>query len=210
MLYRILNDEPEKPRVYTPECPEELESVITKCLQKDPNYRFQTVDEMIEGLREIPVTDESGVDIKELTTGSLRSAIDRLPQDHAESSEPDTTPIQGTKVITTPAEGNGPQIHHEPDFDQPESRRGNPVLVVFLVLVGLLSTAAGLVYFSPKAQHLVFGPEGAPWNIKPTPTPTATPSPLPTAVPTAAPMLIESPTAIPTPAPSPTPNPGTS
>lgn len=208
VLYRILNDEPEKPRVFTPECPEELETVITRCLQKDPNHRFQTVDQMIEGLREIPVADESGADIKDVTTGFLRSAIDRLPQGQDESSEPDTTPIQGTKVLTTPAQEVGPQIHHEPDFEQPENRRGNPVLVVFLVLVGLLSTAAALVYFSPKAQHVLFGPEGAPWVVKPTPTPTATPTPLPTAPPTATPMPIESPTAVPTAAPSPTPTQG--
>ncbi len=208
VLYRILNDEPEKPRVFTPACPEDLETVITKCLEKDPNQRFQTVDQLIDGLRQVPIGDDSGADIKDLTTGFLRSAIDRLPATQDDSSEPDTTPIQGTKILTQPPHGGGPQLHHEPEFQQPESRRGNPVLVVFLVLVGLFSAAGALVYFSPEAQKVIFGPQGAPWIATPTPLPTATPTPSPTPMPTATPSTVETPTAIPSPGPPPTPTQG--
>ncbi|RLE26677.1 MAG: hypothetical protein DRJ65_05005 [Acidobacteria bacterium] len=208
VLYRILNDEPEKPRVFTPTCPPELEAVITKCLEKDPNHRFQSVDLLIETLRRISIGDDSGADIKDVTTGFLKSAIDRLPSAESESSEPDTTPIQGTKILEQPTRAKGPQIHHEPEFDEPENRRGNPVLVVFIVLVCLLAAAAGLVYFSPEAQKAVFGPEGAPWVATPTPTATATPTPSPTPASTATPVPIETPTPTPTPEPSPTPTQG--
>jgi len=208
VLYRILNDEPEKPRVFTPTCPPELEAVITKCLEKDPNHRFQSVDLLIETLRQISIGDDSGADIKDVTTGFLKSAIDRLPPAESESSEPDTTPIQGTKILEQPTRAKGPQIHHEPEFDEPENRRGNPVLVVFIVLVCLLAAAAGLVYFSPEAQKAVFGPEGAPWVATPTPTATATPTPSPTPASTATPVPFETPTPTPTPEPSPTPTQG--
>ncbi len=208
VLYRILNDEPENPKVLTPTCPPELEEVITKCLRKDPNHRFQTVDLLIESLRQVSVGDGLGADIKDVTTGFLRSAIDRLPSGERESSEPDTTPIQGTKILEQPTNANGPQIHHEPEFEEPENRRGNPVLVVFIVLVGLLAAAAGLVYFSPDAQKAVFGPQGAPWVATPTPTATAPPTPSPTSAPTATPVPVESPTPTSTPEPSPTPTQG--
>ncbi|RLE28177.1 MAG: hypothetical protein DRJ65_00465 [Acidobacteria bacterium] len=208
VLYRILNDEPENPRVFTPTCPPELEELITKCLQKDPNHRFQTVDLLIENLRQISVGDEPGADIRDVTTGFLRSAIDRLPSGEAESSEPDTTPIQGTKILEQPTRTKGPQIHHEPEFEEPENRRGNPVLVVFVVLTCLLGGAGGLVYFSPEAQKAVFGPQGAPWMATPTPTATATPMPSPTPAPTATPLPVETPTPTPTPEPSPTPTQG--
>ena len=208
VLYRILNDEPEKPRVFTPTCPVELEAVITKCLEKDPNRRFQTVDQLIDVLREISPCDDPGAGVKDVTTGFLRSAIDRLPASHDESNEPDTTPIQGTKILTAPQRESGPQIHHEPEFEQPENRRGNPILVVFLVLIGLLSAAGALVYFSPEAQKAVFGPQGAPWIPTPTPLPTATPTPSPTPQPTATPLPVETPTAIPSPEPTPIPTQG--
>ncbi|MCK5378163.1 MAG: serine/threonine protein kinase, partial [Acidobacteria bacterium] len=202
VLYRILNDEPEKPRVFTPSCPPELEDIISKCLEKDPNRRFQTADQLIDSLRQVPIGDDPGADIRDVTTGFLRQAIDRLPSGEDDSAEPDTTPIQGTKILHQPTKAKGPQIRHEPDFEQPENRRGNPVLVVFLVLVGLLGAAGALMYFSPEAQRAVFGPQGAPWI--PTPTPTAAPSPTPTVTP----LPLETPTATPSPEPSPTPTQG--
>ncbi len=205
VLYRILNDTPENPRVFTPACPPELEALITKCLEKEPNHRFQTVDQLIEALRLVPAGTLPGADLKEVTTGFLKEAIDRLPPAAIESAEPNTTPMQGTKILEQSPENDGPQIHHEPEFKQREGRRGNPVLVVFLVLVGLLGGAGALVYFSPEAQHVVFGPQGAPWVPTPTPLPTATPMPSPTPLPTATPAPAA--TATPIPEPSPTQGP---
>lgn len=202
VLYRILNDEPEKPRVFTPACPPELEAVIGRCLEKDPSQRFQTVDQLIDGLREVPVGDVTGADMKDVTTGFLRKAIDRLPSGESSFAESDTTPIQGTDILDPPTQVKGPQIHHEPEFEQPENRRGAPVLVVFLVLVGLLGAAGALVYFSSEAQKAVFGPQGAPWIATPTPTPSPTPAPTATISP------VETPTAVPSPEPSPTPTVG--
>ena len=206
VLYRILNDDPEKPRVFTPSCPPELESVITQCLEKDPNHRFQTVEQLIETLRQVSAGADSGADPKDLTTGILKQAVERLPSAETDSGEPDTTPIQGTKILERQSPGDGPQIHHEPEFEEPKNRQGNPVLVVFVVLVALLGAAGGLVYFSPEAQKKIFGPQGAPWA--PTPTPTATPTPSPTPAPTRTPAPIETPTATPMPEPTPTPTQG--
>ncbi len=200
VLYKILNEEPEVPRAVSPSCPAELAEVITRCMAKDPEDRFQTAADLIENLRHISMDDIPGIQGKDVTTGILRLALDRLPSKSSESESKEIAMMEGTQVLAELSDAGGTAIHHEPEFDSPTRRRGNPVLIVFLVLLGLLGAAAVTLYFSPRAQQAVFGPQGAPWIPTPTPTPTQTPTPLPTPTPT--------PTATPIPEPSPTPTQG--
>jgi hypothetical protein len=65
----------------------------------------------------------------------------------------------------------------------------------------LLVAAGATLYFSERAQDLVFGDAGPPWV--PTPTPTATPTATPTPTGTATPTATETPVPSPTPTPAP-------
>lgn len=209
VLFRILNEDPEEPRRSSPNCPAELEAVIGRCLEKDPALRYQSAEALIDDLRAVPLSTELSSEYKDLTTGVLRKAIERLPDPAQASgdSEPDTTPIQGTQVLAGGPPESGPEIHHEPELEAGKERRGNPVLTVFLVLVAVLLAGGALVYFSPPVQKTVFGEAGPPW--KPTPTPIPTPTPTPTPIPTPTPVpAAEVPEPEPTPEPSPTPTQG--
>ena len=52
------SQDPEPPRLRNPKLPEELEEIILRCMEKDPNHRFQTAAELARELRRVPVEDE--------------------------------------------------------------------------------------------------------------------------------------------------------
>ena len=172
-----------------PECPIELDEVIRRAIAKKPEERFQSAGDMIETLRKISLAPMTGQDAPNIATGILRRAIDRLPERAGTS---DTSPFASgistsktdvggkNRVVVSTSSEHAP-IFHEPEIDSDSlSRKGRPVLVIFLVLLGLLGAAGATLYFSPKVQDVVFGPAGPPWVPTPTPTPTPTPEPTPT------------------------------
>jgi serine/threonine protein kinase len=52
-IYNIINKAPEPVRDISPEIPEELEKIIMKCLQKDPDLRFQNSAEIVNELNKL-------------------------------------------------------------------------------------------------------------------------------------------------------------
>jgi len=201
VLYKILNEDPEPVCSLVPQCPPELDAIIRRSIAKDPSQRFQSALELIEALHRVPVPSTGGHVSKDALLTVLRQAIGRLPSSQGEDA-PELSSSgglsSGTQVLCSTPPADRTELHHDPGISRDlTARRGNPVLVVFVVLAGLLGTAGALLYFSPGAQHRVFGEQGAPWVPTPTPTPTSTPTP--TATPT------PEPTATATPEPSPTP-----
>ncbi len=191
ILYKIVNEHPQRPRTIAPWCPQALEDIILKCLAKDPGDRFASASELAEALRHVEPFDSE----EHEPTAILRDSIAEMKQKRTTTNLPPAKPLEPT--IKTP--DAVPLKHLEPAIDDLESSR-SPALILFIVMLVVLGGAAGVLYFSPKAQSLVFGPSGAPWV--PTPTPTATPTPLPTATPTPSPT----PTMTPTPTATPTPS----
>jgi len=60
IVYSILNEDPEFISKVRPETPAALERVIEKALAKKVDQRFQSIDEMLEALREVEVDYRSG------------------------------------------------------------------------------------------------------------------------------------------------------
>jgi len=60
-LTSVLRDEPRRVLEITPEVPEVLSDVIHKCLQKDPDARFQTMAEVRDALMRLRQLSSSGV-----------------------------------------------------------------------------------------------------------------------------------------------------
>jgi predicted Ser/Thr protein kinase len=51
IAYLHIHEDPPRISLKNPEVPPALEDIILKCLKKEPEERFQTVDELLEGLR---------------------------------------------------------------------------------------------------------------------------------------------------------------
>ncbi len=50
-LYKMLNEEPAPPRRHQPSLPAEVESIVLKCLEKDPRRRYQSARALAEDLQ---------------------------------------------------------------------------------------------------------------------------------------------------------------
>jgi len=53
ILYKMLHEDPPPPRKHAPELPADLESVVLKCLEKEPQRRYQSAHELAEELQRV-------------------------------------------------------------------------------------------------------------------------------------------------------------
>jgi hypothetical protein len=165
-------------------------------MAKDPADRYQTVNELLEDLRQISGSGHPDLETsREITTGVIREAVMRIEKPTQPEHEPPTRDVSG--AAATMATPHGTEIEHVQSIEEEEEKRRSPALFVFLALLALIIGGGAAVYFIPELQNMIFGPQGAPWIPTPTPTPTLTPTP--TTTPTV------SPTATVTPTPSPIP-----
>jgi serine/threonine-protein kinase len=208
VLYQILNDQPADPSDLTNECPPELQTIIKRCMAKDPADRYQNIRQVLDALKSVVGTvGGEGDSTVEVTTGFLRVAVSNLePSNEAETAQTrnlSTAADEEQPTEKVPTGGSVTELSRTPEVDEEEEGRRSPVLLIFLLLLLLVLASGATLYFSKDAQNLVFGSEGAPWipTATPTPTPTTTPTPPPTATATPAPTATPEPEATPTPAP---------
>jgi serine/threonine protein kinase len=206
VLYKILNEEPQYPPESAVHCSEDMRNLIRRCMAKDPDERYQGVDEVLADLRNIATGATAGAEnTRDLTTGVIRRAMQemdvRAPDDSESPTRQVATPRSRSTTRRPRSTPQSTKLHRTPEPVEDESRRHSPVLLIFLGLLLVLVAAAATVYFSKDAQDLVFGEAGAPWIPTPTPTPTETPTPTNTPTRTAVPTDTPVPEATPTPAP---------
>lgn len=78
ILARILEKQPEKPSLKNESIPPELERIIDKCLQKDPNERYQDTRDLVVDLRRLRREYDSGV--TETVTGATAAVAAAQPK----------------------------------------------------------------------------------------------------------------------------------
>jgi Tol biopolymer transport system component/predicted Ser/Thr protein kinase len=64
-LTAILHQEPPPPSEMNPSVPREFERILTRCLRKDPDRRFQHMDDVKVALQEVKEESESGLAIRQ-------------------------------------------------------------------------------------------------------------------------------------------------
>jgi serine/threonine protein kinase len=79
IMYSILNEEPESLRIVRPDVPLRLVEVADRALKKDPQDRFQSIEEMLSDLRSIRKSLESEKQEPEGATGKTVPSIAVLP-----------------------------------------------------------------------------------------------------------------------------------
>ena len=105
------------------DCPPELDAIVMKCLEKDPDKRFQTADELVTALKTIPTRPGAGATHKprQMTTYKLfywpplpgRGEFVRLLLEHAGVAYQDVARREGIPAVlgvlkheTTPVRGS--------------------------------------------------------------------------------------------------------
>ncbi len=196
VLYKILNEEPVYPTDKEVHCSPALDRVIRRCMAKDPADRYQNAGELLEELRRIAAeTTPNAATTKELTTGVLRRVMKNMgPAASEDATRRVQTPRSSPKG-PAPTPQNA-KLRRTPEAVDIDGERRSPFVYIFVILLAVLIAAAATLYFSKRAQDVVFGDAGAPWIPTFTPTPTATPTRTLTRTPTATPTV--------TPEPSPT------
>lgn len=94
MMYSILNEEPEPLTKYLPEAGSELLHIINRALEKDPEDRYQTVNDMVIDLRR---TRKDSSKISRRTLSQI--PIQQAPpvQEHPTQTQPVAIPPSGKK-----------------------------------------------------------------------------------------------------------------
>lgn len=140
VIVSILTQEPTPASVFTPEVPAELDRIISKALEKDPEERYQVVKELLLDVKrlkrrypleaELPRTVGPGGQIA--SSGQIATAT-------GDPQPAQTTDKEVARAIASAAYLVGATKRHK--------------LRAALILVGLLATASLMLWVSPFGQH---------------------------------------------------------
>jgi serine/threonine-protein kinase len=96
LCVKVANDEPPRPRSLRPEIPAPLEAATLRCLRRNPDERFQTVDELAEAIA--PFAAAGRTSAAEIVIPARTATNDGTPPSSLDPSGP-TRPDLATEAI---------------------------------------------------------------------------------------------------------------
>jgi eukaryotic-like serine/threonine-protein kinase len=172
VIFQHMKESPRSVQEVNPnaELPPEVESVVLRCLQKDPTARYQSMDEVLEALREAAhLTGMSNIfPERRTTTGSGPISTSGI---HARAgSGPMSTSGLHARNISGPVTAPRAQVDQEIEIeDAGEPRKGGKLLPALLFVSAVLLGFVVVWLLLPKGEQA---------QVVTTPAPTPAPAPV--------------------------------
>ena len=172
VIFQHMKESPRSVQEVNPdaEVPPEVESVVHRCLQKDPTARYQSMDEVLEALREAAhLTGMSNIfPERRTTTGSGPMSTSGI---HARTgSGPMSTSGLHARSISGPVTAPRAQVDREIEIeDTGEPRQGGKLLPAMLFVSAVLLGFVVVWLLLPKGEQA---------QVVTTPPPTPAPAPV--------------------------------
>jgi len=162
VLYKVVHTEPIPPRKLNPALPARFESIIQKCMEKDPAARYQTGEELARELGELRTS-------KTATNTSIT-----MPRVMTATGDDDATLFEAVPTVPAPAVVATPA---QPVASTPasESKRNSKMGLVVAAVIVVASVSAG--WYTLHARQSPPPSLGA-TSSAPAPAPTTTPAPM--------------------------------
>ncbi|MDN3250930.1 Stk1 family PASTA domain-containing Ser/Thr kinase [Streptomyces mutabilis] len=159
VAYQHVREEPQAPSVFDPEITPEMDAIVLKALVKDPDYRYQSADEMRADIE--ACLDGQPVAATAAMGAMAAGGYGAYPDDQPTTALRSDAGAGATTMLPpmNPDDG-GYGYDDRPDRRRQQSRKSN-ASTIFLVLAGVL-VLVGAILIGMQ----LFGGDGGPGNDK--------------------------------------------
>ncbi|KFG72420.1 Stk1 family PASTA domain-containing Ser/Thr kinase [Streptomyces mutabilis] len=159
VAYQHVREEPQAPSVFDPEITPEMDAIVLKALVKDPDYRYQSADEMRADIE--ACLDGQPVAATAAMGAMAAGGYGAYPDDQPTTALRSDAGAGATTMLPPMNPDDGGYGYDErPDRRRQQSRKSN-ASTVFLVLAGVLVLVGAILI----GMHL-FGEDAGPSNDK--------------------------------------------
>jgi serine/threonine-protein kinase len=183
-LTSVLRDDPRRVLEITPDVPEVLSDVIHRCLQKDPDARFQTIAEVRDALIRLRQLAESGV---LFVQSPQASGIFTQSASSAGVDAPTVAMASPIIAAAKAAPATAPAPAPPPAARAATAPGANRTAMLAVAGVAVLALGAAAWWFTTQSNAPAAPPPDLVAAASPTPSAAPEPAPTDTAVPTASP-----------------------
>ncbi|NJP68030.1 Stk1 family PASTA domain-containing Ser/Thr kinase [Streptomyces spiramenti] len=146
VAYQHVREEPQPPSIYDPEIPPDTDAIVLKALTKDPDYRYQSADEMRADI-------EASLDGRPIAASVAMGSVGYGGYDDRPTQA--LTPQRGG-ATTTMLPPSGDHYDTYDDYDRPSRRqKKNNTGLVLMVVAGVL-VLVGAIFIG----RAIFGDTG--------------------------------------------------
>ena len=155
-----LQEEITPPSTYAPNLPISLEKIILKCIQKNPDRRYQTIEDLLADLRKSLVKpNEDFVVIAPLVDNGKTKVISQDEIKQIKEQRAVEAPTEPVQTETIPPYDEEPETEDEDDIEDDAEESGlNPKLDKAMTIMGIVALAViviVIIYLIVGAMKLI-------------------------------------------------------